>query len=190
MTINVYRDDVKIGTATGTPLPNAETGTLLEVNHPGGVCWGGATTPDLLPGDRVEVLTDDTGDAATTGRRVLARPQRHGEAGGDHDPRRRRRPQRPGHPGTAADFAGNRIAPALEGQVEQRIVAPDLKETSVGRRDLRALFTGGIADGVATTGDIAWDDTDRRLDRPALHLDLPRPALSTSSASPRPARPA
>ena len=185
VTINVYRGDVKIGTATGTPLPNADTGTLLEVNHPGGICWGGGSTPDLLPGDRVEVLTEDTGDAATTVGEfasvlnVTAKPAKIMSLDGDG------RRDDLVIEGTAADPSGNRIAPALESQVEQRIVAPDLKETSVGRRDIRALFTGGVADGVATTGDIAWNDTAAGSTDPnwtATYRDLPLDVIAIAEA--------
>ncbi len=160
VTINVYRGDVKVGTAHGTPLPNAETGTLLEVNHPGGVCWSGVT-PDLLPGDRVEVVSDDMGEdgqpvgAFSNLLDVAAEAAVASDLDGDgvkddivvH--------------GTATAADGTKMDPTL---MEQRIVAPDLKEIpAIDRRDIRALFTGGIADGVPSTGDIEWDDPDDPL---------------------------
>ena len=49
----LLRSGVVIGTAHGTA---ASTG-LFEVNHPGGVCWDNFT-PDLLPGDTVELFTN------------------------------------------------------------------------------------------------------------------------------------
>ena len=161
VTINVYRDGVKVGTAHGTPLPDAETGTLLEVNHPGGVCWSGVT-PDLLPGDRVEVVSDTAGpDGEPVGAfsnlmDVSAEAAIASDLDGDgvkddivvH--------------GTATAADGTKMDPTL---MEQRIVAPDLKEIpAIDRRDIRALFTGGIADGVPSTGDIEWDDPADPLD--------------------------
>ena len=160
VTINVYRGDVKVGTAHGTPLPDAETGTLLEVNHPGGVCWSGVT-PDLLPGDRVEVVSDEMGaDGQPVGAfsnlmNVTAEAAIASDLDGD-----RVKDDIVVH-GTATAADGTKMDPTL---MEQRIVAPDLKEIpAIDRRDIRALFTGGIADGVPSTGDIEWDDPDDPL---------------------------
>lgn len=62
-------NDVTVGTASGVVA-----GGLLEVNHPGGVCWTDQT-PDILPGDRV-VVTDPSGngDAVTTANVKPRRP--------------------------------------------------------------------------------------------------------------------
>src|SRR3954462_12621450 len=44
--VDVIRNGVNVGTATGTTGADG----LLEVNHPGGVCWIGFT-PDIRAGD-------------------------------------------------------------------------------------------------------------------------------------------
>lgn len=59
LTVQVLRSGVVIGTAHGTPVSDPVDGSILEVNHPGGVCWDGVT-PDILPGDVVQVLTDES----------------------------------------------------------------------------------------------------------------------------------
>jgi len=68
LTVEVYRNDVKIGSATGPAVAVDEGLPLagaLEVNHgPEGApqpgdCWTGVT-PDILPGDHV-VVTDGAG---------------------------------------------------------------------------------------------------------------------------------
>lgn len=153
--INVWRGDVQIGRAVGTPSPDAETGTLLEVNHPGGICWSG-TTPDLLAGDRIEVLTSETDDDGTPVGQdarvqdVAASPAVAADLDGDglEDDLVVR--------GTARDLAtGGRLD---ESRIEQRIVNPDLTATAAGRRDLRALFGGGPVPGTAGRSAIRWDD--------------------------------
>ena len=52
-----------------SPALTTDADGLLEVNHPGGLCWAGST-PDILPGDRLQVRESgaaaDTGFAATT----------------------------------------------------------------------------------------------------------------------------
>jgi hypothetical protein len=61
ITVDVIRDGVKIGTATGPAVETLE-GPGLEVNHgPNGTpqpgdCWAG-DTPDIQPGDRVVVTS-------------------------------------------------------------------------------------------------------------------------------------
>lgn len=64
LTVDVYRGEHRIATASG-PAVGTEEGSGLEVNHgPAGAaapgdCWEGVT-PDILPGDRV-VVTDSAG---------------------------------------------------------------------------------------------------------------------------------
>ncbi|MGB3633558.1 MAG: chitobiase/beta-hexosaminidase C-terminal domain-containing protein, partial [Rubrobacteraceae bacterium] len=63
MTVEVFRNGVQIGTASGDTI-NTAGGPGLEVNHgPAGAaqpgdCWEGVT-PDILPGDLVRVTTAD-----------------------------------------------------------------------------------------------------------------------------------
>ena len=72
VTVNVVRNGVVIGTSNATA---DGTGTVL-VNHPGGDCWLN-TTPDILAGDVVQILTDPVtpvGDATTTANVVVTQP--------------------------------------------------------------------------------------------------------------------
>ncbi|MDQ4086110.1 MAG: fibronectin type III domain-containing protein [Actinomycetota bacterium] len=65
--VSVLRDDVTVGTATGTAVTTVE-GAGLEVNHEGapapGDCWDG-TTPDIQPGDVVKVTNGTLTDEVT-----------------------------------------------------------------------------------------------------------------------------
>ena len=61
LTFALSRTGVNIGNAASNQadpaLPTILTDTgenVLEVNHPGGLCWAGST-PDILPGDRLVV---------------------------------------------------------------------------------------------------------------------------------------
>jgi len=113
-TISVTRGAVTTSTATGTI---AEGDPALEVNHPGGVCWQGVT-PNIKPGDVVSVsFPDGTSDSATT----LA-PEVTGMA-------------KIGATDLQVTGSYGNVPTA---RIEQRIVAPDLKNTAVGRRDVRA----------------------------------------------------
>jgi hypothetical protein len=69
ITVDVVRDGVTIGTATGSSVDTAQ-GPGLEVNHgPKGIpqpgdCWTG-TTPNIRPGDRILVTSASTHDEVT-----------------------------------------------------------------------------------------------------------------------------
>jgi hypothetical protein len=69
ITVDVVRDGVTIGTATGPSVDTAQ-GPGLEVNHgpktaaQPGDCWTG-TTPNIRPGDRVVVTSAGTQDEVT-----------------------------------------------------------------------------------------------------------------------------
>jgi hypothetical protein len=69
ITIDVVRDGVTIGTATGPSVDTAQ-GPGLEVNHgpkavpQPGDCWTG-TTPNIGPGDRILVTSGGTHDEVT-----------------------------------------------------------------------------------------------------------------------------
>jgi len=68
VTVDVLRNGMKIGTATGTAegdLP--ETAALegaVEINHVGATCWTG-TGPDIQPGDKIVATSDGSADATT-----------------------------------------------------------------------------------------------------------------------------
>ena len=140
MRITVLRNGVQIGAATGT----TDDEGLIEVNHPGGVCWSG-TTPNIIAGDKVVIAKEgdpvDTGDAVTvsnvTADAAIKEVNALGETGrvivkgralnGD---------------GTAMDL----------GRVEQRVVNPGLQATSVGRRDVRAVLGEGLSADPSVVG--------------------------------------
>lgn len=100
------------------------TGVAFEVNHPGGVCWGSGTTdkvtPDIKPGDVVAIqFADGTSDQTTTSDAAVTEDMTLNGSTLTVN----------GHVGPGVDKA----------QMEQRIVNPDMVDTPVGRRDIRAL---------------------------------------------------
>ncbi len=136
ITIQVKRNGVLMGATTGVTVLGGE----FEVNHPGGACWGDNSavpgspalpqvTPDILAGDVIEVrnaagqLLGDTTvqDGFVTG------------------------VSRTGAVLTVNGSLGDRPTAVLD-NTEQRIVNPELRDTAVARRDIRAV-PGGVADG-------------------------------------------
>ena len=130
-TVEVTRPGVGVvGSAQGV----VEAGDVaFEINHPGGYCWGAGTdlkvTPDIKPGDGVSIRfgtaanadADDTttvADAFVNAKSELDETTRTLTVTGHFDPE---------------------LNP---GQVEQRIVNPELTETDVARRDIRAVPGG------------------------------------------------
>ena len=129
MTVTATRAGQVIGKAQGTI---AAGGVALEVNHPGGVCWGtgaGAPniTPDLRAGDVITISVDGTevGDSTSIDAAVGATAAGPAVAldATDKTVLRIR-----GHVGPGVNTA----------QLEQRIIAPDLRPL-IGRRDVRAV---------------------------------------------------
>jgi hypothetical protein len=119
-TVEVSRDGKVIGSAQSKV---AESDVAFEINHPGGVCWGNGTdlnvTPDIQPGDKVALKFDGevVGDTVVQDTYV------------SHDS------ELSGSTLTIRGHVGPGVNPA---QMEQRIVNPDLTETNIGRRDVRA----------------------------------------------------
>ena len=96
----------------------------FEVNHPGGACWGAGTgvnvTPDIKPGDvvRVTFANGETGDTTVADAAVTADAKLSG---------------------STLTVTG-RVGPGVNtAQMEQRIINPDLVDTAVSRRDVRAV---------------------------------------------------
>jgi len=152
MRITVLRNGVQIGQATGT----TDDGGLIEVNHPGGVCWSG-TTPNIIAGDKVVIAEAgdpvDTGDAVTVSNVTADAAIKETDALGKPTGRVVVR-------GRALDADGS---PMDLANVEQRVVNPDLKDTVVGKRDVRAVVGEGLtADPSVPGGFIAvydqWPD--------------------------------
>jgi hypothetical protein len=116
-------------TRAGTVIGSAKavisgTDVAFEVNHPGGVCWGAGTshqvTPDIRPGDVVSLsLPDGLKDETTVADTYVTKDMTLN--------------------GNVITVDGH-VAPSVnKAQMEQRIINPDLKDTDVGRRDLRAV---------------------------------------------------
>ena len=120
-TVVVTRNGVETSRATGTV---AAGDVALEINHPGGVCWQGVT-PDIKPGDvvRVSFPAGASDSTVTQSPEVTAQADATGV-------------RKVGSADLVID--GQRSAGFPLARLEQRIVAPDLKDTQVGRRDVRA----------------------------------------------------
>jgi hypothetical protein len=122
--VQITRNGVVIGSAIGT----VDGGDVaFEINHPGGYCWGAGTnlnvTPDIRPGDKatlsfggIEVGDTVVGNAFVTQSAFIPA----------------------GTPNTliVKGFVGPGVNPA---QMEQRIINPDLVDTEIGKRDIRAV---------------------------------------------------
>ncbi|MHA7220440.1 fibronectin type III domain-containing protein [Arthrobacter sp. MDT1-48-3] len=95
----------------------------FEINHLGGVCWGAGTglnvTPDILPGDNVSITFAGTEAGTTTVQDAFVTSDSTLE----------------GNTLTVRGHVGSGVNTS---QMEQRIVEPALKDTPVGRRDVRA----------------------------------------------------
>jgi large repetitive protein len=139
MRITVLRNGVPIGHATGT----TDDEGIIEVNHPGGVCWSG-TTPNIIAGDKVVIAEDgapvDTGDAVTVSNVAAAAAIKETDALGN---------SRVIVKGRALNADGS---PMDLGNVEQRVVNPALTDTAVGKRDVRAVVGEGLSADPAVPG--------------------------------------
>jgi hypothetical protein len=119
--VEVTRDGKVIGSAKGVV---EEGDVAFEINHPGGVCWGNGTdlavTPDIRPGDKVALSFNgiEAGDTTTANTYVTGDAELSGSTV------------------TVHGFVGAGVNPA---QMEQRIINPDLVDTAIGRRDIRAV---------------------------------------------------
>ncbi|MDQ1482037.1 MAG: hypothetical protein QOF35_113, partial [Actinomycetota bacterium] len=150
-TITVHRGNILTGQAEGKiALPTADaTLPSLEVNHPGGVCWGtgvGApnVTPDIKPGDVVAVAFSGGGSDST----VTQSPT---VTGFTHTPG-----------STQVVVNGNLNAlggpNGIPAQMEQRTIQPLFTTTAVVKRDVRAVLgpvipdvTGSYSSGMTAT---------------------------------------
>ncbi|HEX2729272.1 MAG TPA: chitobiase/beta-hexosaminidase C-terminal domain-containing protein, partial [Rubrobacteraceae bacterium] len=142
LTFRIERDGVLIGRAEGTVGADG----LLEVNHPGGICWGKlqpdnpdskAVTPDILPGDIVKFDSNGVVDRIRT-LDVTAEAATRDENGTPSDTSDDKLVVH----GTARDELGN---PMSIDKIEQRIINPDFVDTEVGRRDISVVTGPGGA---------------------------------------------
>jgi hypothetical protein len=104
----------------------AEGDVAFEINHPGGVCWGAGTgmdvTPDIKGGDKVSIKFAGELAGDTTVQDVYVGTTEY-------------------VPGaTTFTVSGHVGAGVAQARLEQRVVNPDLTDTAVGRRDIRATL--------------------------------------------------
>src|SRR3954454_10761679 len=146
-TVQVLRNGSIVSSADGV-VPNSDG--VVEVNHPGGVCWNG-TTPELRTGDVVRSITFGPDGAqrqidqltvanVAAGKAVQTGPdtvQIHGTAMG----------------------ADGRPLPSAE--IEQRLVSSSAQPFDMnGRRALRAPGDGSIAyDAQGNPTGVKWTAT-------------------------------
>src|SRR3954463_15221158 len=122
--VEVTRDGKVIGSAKGTV---EEGDVAFEVNHPGGYCWGAGTglnvTPDIRPGDKATISFNgiEAGDTTTANTYVTEDMSLTGALKDTV---------------VVHGYAGPGVNQA---QMEQRIIQPDLVDTEVGKRDIRAV---------------------------------------------------
>jgi hypothetical protein len=125
--IEVTRDGKVIGSAKGVV---AEGDVAFEINHPGGVCWGNDTslqvTPDIRPGDKATISFNgiEAGDTTVGNAYVTGDMELVANAAGVKNTV------------VVRGYAGPGVNQA---QMEQRIIQPDLVDTEIGRRDIRAV---------------------------------------------------
>ncbi|MBI4939731.1 MAG: fibronectin type III domain-containing protein, partial [Actinobacteria bacterium] len=134
MTVTVTRNNEVIGKGEGEIAPG---GVAIEVNHPGGVCWGTGTdapnvTPDIKAGDVVSIAID--GEAVADTRTGSGTAATSASAPGDL------------FSGPAVQVVGSTLyvrgtvgADIVLAQGEQRIINPDMVDTAIQRRDVRAV---------------------------------------------------
>ncbi|TFZ05489.1 hypothetical protein EZ313_02115 [Ramlibacter henchirensis] len=130
-----------IGTARGI-VPR---GGVFEVNHPGGVCWSGQT-PDIQAGDWIDVfrVVDLSFSVGQKQQVIDTRVTRSAFINADGNVRVN---------GIALDPRTGQPLPLRF--VEQRIINPDLVNTRIGRRDVRADTAGGRVENIpGATGNL------------------------------------
>ncbi len=120
-TVEVTRGGGVVGSAQSVV---AAGDVAFEINHPGGVCWGAGTglnvTPDIKPGDVVSIRFGPTEAGETTVQDTYVTDDSILN-------------------GSTVTVKGHVAATVNKDQMEQRIIEPALQNTSVGRRDVRAL---------------------------------------------------
>jgi hypothetical protein len=140
------------GQVIGSAKAVVEEGDVaFEVNHPGGACWGNDTdlkvTPDIRPGDKVSISFNgiDAGETTVANAFVTEDMSLVTGSSGAKDTL------------VVKGFVGPGVKTA---QMEQRIINPDLVDTAIGRRDIRALpgpltasDKGGYSSSLTFTGD-------------------------------------
>jgi hypothetical protein len=123
--VEVTRGGQVIGSAKGVV---AEGDVAFEINHPGGYCWGNGTnlnvTPDIRPGDKVSISFNGIDAGDTTAANTFVTADSVLGTGANNNTL------------TVKGFVGPGVNTA---QMEQRIINPDLVDTEIGKRDIRAI---------------------------------------------------
>ena len=134
---------IRAGRIVSSALGVVPVGDVVEVNHPGGACWGGIT-PELRAGDILRTIayrpdgSIRTADQTHVAGVAVLRPIKIR----DDDPRT---------PGFEGSFQVNGTAmdpngkPLPLGQIQQRIVAPGDRFDVNGKRTLRTGIDGTLA---------------------------------------------
>ncbi len=136
LTVQVLRNGFVVGRATNLRPING----LVEINHAGPPCWDGVT-PDLRPGDEVQVLTaPDTGESTLTYDVEVTEPAT--DVAGTV---------------TMHGTAGTPAARLPIADLEARIIAGGSQFQANGRRDLRAPGNGSLT--YDAPGSNAWTAT-------------------------------
>ena len=154
----VVRRSGQVGEASG----RTDAAGVIEVNHPGGVCWKNVT-PDILPGDTIRVTYQDTKNNRTlvpipvkdSGAAVNTQFVKAAQAFDNGDGTVVVK-------GSAVLANGNRIP---LNRLEVRIVNPDFGTidsqnagSRITKRDIRADSAGGRIEGVGDArGTLAYD---------------------------------
>lgn len=126
---------------------------LFEVNHPGGGIWTGQT-PNIKPGDIVDVLQYNDNDPAVQGDEVVTGGETQRTMDVTAEAAFINAAGNVQIDGTAVNPNGTRIP--LD-QLEQRIINPDFTTTSIGRRDIRATSEGGrVGDQPASSASLRY----------------------------------
>jgi hypothetical protein len=168
--LEVTRNGQVVGSAKGVVQ---EGDVAFEVNHPGGYCWGNETalsvTPDIRAGDKVSLSFDgvNAGDTTVQDSSVT---------------------QHATLSGSTVTVIG-RIASSVNGaQMEQRIINPDLVDTEVGRRDIRAVpGTGGLvpAPKGGYSSELVVDNTNHTFKATYVFNDAATAAIAAKSGGER-----
>ncbi len=142
-TVEVTRAGVGI---VGSAQAVVEEGDVaFEVNHPGGYCWGAGTglkvTPDIRGGDVVTIKFGGKAAGDTTVAEAAVTEVQHASGS------------------SIVKVIGRLGAGDNPLQLEQRVVNPDLRDTIINRRDVRAVPgplvaapRGGYSSSLETSG--------------------------------------
>jgi hypothetical protein len=179
LTVTLWRGAVQIGVASGiVPQDDPKTPAfdgLFDLNHLGVPCWD-TSTPDVLPGDVVDVTDQNGATDQTTVANVVV------TAGAAADPL---------SPGTVVmhGTATGPLGALSPGEVQARIISKNnlFSAAAGGKRDIRAtpVFDSGAGTWTATFPDLPPADLARAVGGESRVLWLGRvPGGATPLGSP------